>query len=495
MTLGIDLGSSSVKMTVLDTADGKVVAQVQLPEGREMHMAAPRPGWAEQDPENWWELVQRGCRQLLQHDRVAAADIEAIGISYQMHGLVLLDAQGAVLRPSIIWCDSRAVGVGEAAFAALGADYCLGNLLNSPGNFTAAKLRWVQENEPALYARIDRVLLPGDFIAQRLTGRAATTDSGLSEGVFFDFRQHAPAHRLLEHWGIDSGLLAERVPTFGEQGRLSQSAAALTGLRAGTPVTYRAGDQPNNALSLNVLNAGEVATTAGTSGVVYGVTDRIEYDPKSRVNSFAHVNHASGDPRIGVLLCVNGTGILNSWVKDKFGAADYPPMNAAAAATPVGAAGLQMLPFGNGAERMLENRQPKASVHGLDFNQHGRGHVFRAAQEGIAFALAYGFDIMRGMGLDATVVRAGRANMFLSPLFREAFVNTTGTAVELYDTDGAQGAARGAAIGAGIFASATEAFTGLQCLRRLSPEPALREAYATAYADWQALLARQLEQG
>ena len=495
MTLGIDLGSSSVKITVLNTDTGKVAAQVQLPEGREMHMDAPQPGWAEQAPERWWALVQRGCRQLLAVEGIAAEQIAAIGISYQMHGLVLLDAAGEVLRPAIIWCDSRAVALGEAAFGALGADYCLGNLLNSPGNFTAAKLRWVQEHEPEIYDRIDKVLLPGDFIAQRLTGRAATTASGLSEGVFYDFRQAAPADRLLAHWEIDTALLAERVPTFGEQGRVSAAAAALTGLRAGTPVTYRAGDQPNNALSLNVLNAGEVATTAGTSGVVYGVTDRIEYDPKSRVNSFAHVNHTPADPRIGILLCVNGTGILNSWVKNKFGAADYPAMNAAAVETPVGAAGLRMLPFGNGAERMLENRRTGASVHGLDFNQHGRGHVFRAAQEGIAFALAYGFDIMKGMGLEATVVRAGRANLFLSPLFREAFVNTTCTTVELYDTDGAQGAARGAAIGAGIYASPAEAFVGLECLRSIRPQTALQQAYGAAYADWQALLARQLEQG
>ena len=492
MTLGIDIGSSSIKLTLLDTDTGRVVTHAQLPENREMRMAAPQPGWAEQDPERWWTLVQGGCQRLLAHPGVSAEAIKAIGISYQMHGLVLLDKNGKVLRSSIIWCDSRAVEIGEAAFTALGAKYCLGNLLNSPGNFTAAKLRWVQENEPEIYARIATVQLPGDFIAQRLTGDAVTTDSGLSEGVFYNFQKNGPAERLLNHWNIDSDLLAPRVPTFGEQGRVSAAAAKMTGLKTGTPITYRAGDQPNNALSLNVLNAGEVATTAGTSGVVYGVTDRVEYDPKSRVNSFAHVNHGAADPRIGILLCVNGTGILNSWVKNNFGAADYPAMNAEAATTPVGADGLRMLPFGNGAERVLENRRMGASVHGLDFNRHGRGHVFRAAQEGIAFALNYGFEIMKGMGLDPTVVRAGRANMFLSPLFRETFVNTTGTAVELYDTDGAQGAARGAAIGAGIYASAGEAFGGLLCLETIRPTTHLRTQYQSAYANWQALLDRQL---
>ena len=486
MTLGIDLGSSSVKLTLLDTDTGQVVAHTQLPEGREMHMAAPHAGWAEQDPERWWELVQAGCQKLLQADGVKAEAINAIGISYQMHGLVLLDNAGEVLRPAIIWCDSRAVPVGEAAYEALGPDYCLGHLLNSPGNFTAAKLRWVQENELALYARVATVQLPGDFIAQRLTGSAVTTDSGLSEGVFFDFRENGLAGRLLDHWQIDRHLLPPRVPTFGEQGRLSVSAAAKTGLRAGTPVTYRAGDQPNNALSLNVLRPGEVATTAGTSGVVYGVTDRIEYDPQSRVNSFAHVNHRAADPRIGVLLCVNGTGILNSWVKNNFGAVDYAVMNEAAAATPVGAEGLCMLPFGNGAERVLGNRQLGASVFGLNFNRHRRAHVYRAAQEGIAFALNYGFDIMKQMGLRPTVVRAGRANMFLSPLFREAFVNTTGTAVELYDTDGAQGAARAAGVGAGAFPDHGAALASLHRVGAFAPETGteLAAAYADYYARW-----------
>ena len=488
-SLGIDIGSSSIKLALLDIDTGRSAGQVQLPEGREMRMAAPHPGWAEQDPEHWWKLVQTGCRQLLTQTGVSAADVRAVGISYQMHGLVLVDKEGAVLRPSIIWCDSRAVEIGERAFDALGAEYCLGHLLNSPGNFTAAKLRWVQQHEPELYARIHRVLLPGDFIAYRLTDEATTTVSGLSEGMFWDFKNKQPAERLLRHWDIREALLAPRVPTFGAQGRVTPAAAALTGLAAGTPVTYRAGDQPNNALSLNVLEAGEVATTAGTSGVVYGVSDQVNYDPRSRVNSFAHVNHQPDDPRIGVLLCVNGTGILNSWVKRNFGVDDYPTMNKEAAAVPVGSAGLSLLPFGNGAERVLENRQVGARMQGLDFNQHTRGHVFRAAQEGIAFSLAYGFEIMRGMGLNARVVRAGRANLFLSPLFREAFATATNTAVQLYDTDGAQGAARGGALGAGLYASPKEAFAGLTLLDTVEPAATHHGAYAEAYDRWK----RQLE--
>ena len=493
MTLGIDIGSSSIKLSLLDTDTGRMVGAVQLPEGQELTMQAPQPGWAEQDPERWWTLVRQGCQQLMAKHKNTQGGVRAVGISYQMHGLVLIDEAGEVLRPSIIWCDSRAVAIGEAAFAALGADYCLPHLLNSPGNFTAAKLRWVQENEPALYARIHRAFLPGDFIAYRLTGTAATTDSGLSEGTFYDFQTGRPAARLLDHWQLDARLLADRVPTFGKQGRVSQAAAAATGLPVGIPVSYRAGDQPNNALSLNVLNAGEVATTAGTSGVVYGVSDKIEYDPKSRVNSFAHVNHRPADPRIGILLCVNGTGILNSWIKRQFGAVDYPSMNAAAAEVPIGSDGLTVLPFGNGAERVLENRRIGAAIHGLDFNRHRREHLYRAAQEGIAFALAYGFELMRDLGLHARVVRAGRANLFLSPVFREAFVQSTGSPVELYATDGAQGAARGAAIGAGIYASAGEAFGGLRCLATISPDGGKAAAYGEAFGRWKERLVNALD--
>lgn len=488
--LGYDIGSSSIKASLLDLDTGRCVAAAASPQ-TEMAMAVPRPGWAEQGPERWWQEVVQATHQLRAAYGFDAALVAAIGITYQMHGLVLLNQAGQVLRPAIIWCDSRAVAIGNQAFAELGERFCLENFLNSPGNFTASKLKWVRENEPEIYAQIHKVLLPGDYLAYRLTGQMQTTVSGLSEGVFWNFKRQAIAQELLDYYGISADLLPEVVDTFAVQGRLTAAAAGALGLAAGTPISYRAGDQPNNAFSLNVLNAGEVAATAGTSGVVYGINETTTADARSRVNSFVHVNSTRERPKNGVLLCLNGTGSLNSWLRKIVGELPYDQLNALAAQAPVGAEGLLFLPFGNGAERILENRPAAAALHGLQFNVHGRAHVLRAAQEGIVYALNYGMDIMRAAGVRVRTVRAGHANMFLSPVFREAFVNCGNVALELYDTDAAQGAARGAGIGAGLYAGPAEAFHGLARISTVEPTPALQEQYQTAYARWQALLARE----
>ncbi|MFD2719636.1 xylulokinase [Hymenobacter monticola] len=492
--LGYDLGSSSIKAALLDSATGRCVASATSPAGgRELGMDVPQPGWAEQHPERWWQEVVAATQLLRRHFPFAPGEVAAIGITYQMHGLVLVDKEGQVLRPAIIWCDSRAVDLGNQAFSDLGEAYCLENFLNSPGNFTASKLKWVRENEPQVYARIHKALLPGDYLAYRLTGELQTTVSGLSEGVFWNFKRQAVAQELLDYYSLDAALLPTVVDTFAVQGRLHAEASQALGLAAGTPISYRAGDQPNNAFSLNVLNAGEVAATAGTSGVVYGINETLTADPRSRVNSFVHVNSTHAQPKNGVLLCLNGTGILNSWLRRLVGELPYDELNQLAAQAPVGAAGLRFLPFGNGAERVLENRPSAAGLHGLQFNVHGREHVIRAAQEGIVYALTYGLDIMRDMGVRAQRVRAGHANMFLSPVFREAFVNAGNLTLELYDTDAAQGAARAAGLGAGIYASEAEAFAGLRLLSATEPTPALREQYQAAYADWLTLLAPETQ--
>ena len=487
--LGLDLGSSSVKASLLDGATGRVVASAQFPEG-EMAMDAPRPGWAEQDPAAWWDAAVRATRSVMERAGIDGGDVKAVGIAYQMHGLVCLDAEMNVLRPSIIWCDSRAVEIGREAFDSIGPERCLSRLLNSPGNFTATKLAWVKRNEPDLYKDIATVCLPGDYLAAKLTGKVATTVSGLSEGIFWDFQAHEPAGFLLDELGIDAGLLAETVPTFGVQGELTADAAEALGLRAGTPVTYRAGDQPNNALSLNVLEPGEVAATAGTSGVVYGVADKVKYDPQSRINSFAHVNHDEEAIRLGLLLCVNGTGIANAWVRRTLGGElSYGELNALAAEAPAGCDALTFLPFGNGAERMLGNAAPGATLAGLDFNRHGRGHLARAVQEGVAFAFAHGIDILRQTGVDPSVIRAGRANMFLSETFRRTLATAAGVRIELFETDGAAGAARGAGIGAGLYKDAAEAFAALERVGVVEPDGATTQAVGDALERWERHLA------
>lgn len=481
--LGYDIGSSSVKASLVDSQTGRCVASAFYPKS-EAPIIAVKPGWAEQDPALWWDYLKLATADVLASSSVSPGDIKAIGISYQMHGLVCVDKDMNVLRPSIIWCDSRAVQYGQNAFDAMGHEKCLSHLLNSPGNFTASKLAWVKENEPELYSRIHKIMLPGDYIAMKLTGEICTTVSGLSEGILWDFAEDAPAQMLLDCYGIDKGLLAEIKPTFSEQGRVTAAAAAEVGLAEGTPVTYRAGDQPNNALSLNVFNPGEIASTAGTSGVVYGVLGEVDYDPKSRVNTFAHVNHQQDQTRLGVLLCINGTGILNSWMKRNVApeGMTYAEMNELAAKAPIGSAGVCIHPFGNGAERMLENREVGSSIHGVNFNIHSREHLLRAAQEGIVFSFKYGIDIMEDMGMSVKKIHAGHANMFLSPVFRQTLAGVTGAVIELYDTDGSVGAAKGAGMGAGIYKDNNEAFESLEKLEIV--EPSADQAYAEAYENW-----------
>jgi len=484
--LGFDLGSSSVKVSLLDSESGKLAGSATSPKV-EMEMQAVKPGWAEQDPEMWWEHIIKATQELLQSGTVSKDEISAIGISYQMHGLVAVDKNHNVLRPSIIWCDSRASEIGEKAFNSLGQEVCLKKFLNSPGNFTASKLKWVKENEPDLYKKIYKIMLPGDYVAMKLTDDIYTTHSGLSEGIMWNFQNNEIAHELLEHYGISEELIPEALDSFGDHGSLSESAAEKLGLKKGTKVTYRAGDQPNNAFSLNVLNPGEVAATAGTSGVIYGIIDKPDYDEHSRVNTFVHVNHVADESRYGVLLCINGTGILNSWLRKNLGISEsltYEQMNSMAKEVPIGSDGVTILPFGNGTERILVNRDLGAQISGLNFNRHTASHFLRAAQEGIVFSLYYGFQIMESMGMEIQTVRAGHANMFLSPLFREAFVNTTGARLELYDTDGAQGAARGAGVGAGIYKSTSEAFNGLTKIEVIEPTSQKRKQYLEAYQVW-----------
>ncbi len=486
--LGLDIGSSSVKASIVSVETGSAVAQAFFPK-EEMPIIADRAGWAEQDPEEWYINMRKAVAECLAAAKVKAENIEAVGISYQMHGLVVVDKAQRVLRRAIIWCDSRAVPYGQEAVERLGADYCLEHLLNAPGNFTAAKLAWVKANEPELFKQIDKFMLPGDYIAMRLTGEATTTIAGLSEGIFWDFKEGRLSAELLKTYGFEERLVPTIVPTFGIQGWLTPQAAHDLGLLSGTPVCYRSGDQPNNAFSLNVMEPGEVAATGGTSGVVYGVLGTVGSDKRSRVNTFAHVNHTASRTRLGVLLCINGTGILNAWMKRNIApeGIDYGEMNTLAERAPIGAEGLSVIPFGNGAERVLENIDMGASIHGINFNIHSKAHLLRAAQEGIAFSFAYGMEIMREMGMGLKTIKAGHANLFLSPLFRKTLANVTGATIELYSTDGSVGAAKGAGIGCGVYKDSNEAFASLEHYGTEEPS-ADPSAYIAAYERWKSVL-------
>ena len=493
--LGYDIGSSFIKASLLNVDTGKHVASASAPD-REMNMLAEEPGWAEQDPEMWWKQVIQVTQEIIKKQPDSASHIKGIGISYQMHGLVAVDKEYKSLRPSIIWCDSRAVEIGRKAFDRMGHEKTLSHLLNSPGNFTASKLKWVQQNEPEVFDKIHKIMLPGDYIGMKLTGKISTTQSGLSEGILWDFKNEGLAEMVLDHYDLPADLLPEAKPTFAVHGTVEPKVAETLGIKEGIPVAYKAGDQPNNAFSLNVLEPGEVAATAGTSGVIYGVTDKKEYDPKSRVNTFVHVNHTSERPRYGILLCLNGTGILNSWLKRNLPvhATDwtYEEMNSLAEHIEPGSEELFMLPFGNGAERILENKDIGAQVKGLQFNRHSTGHLLRAAQEGVVFALKYGFDIMSQLGMEASIIKAGHANMFLSKIFRQTFVNVTGATLELVDTDGALGAARGAGMGADIYKNKEDAFVGQRVIKRIEPDKEGREKIYEAYESWSDILHREL---
>lgn len=488
--IGYDIGSSSIKAALVDVSTGQAVGIAQHPE-TEMSIRAPHPGWAEQEPESWWDHVCQVTRKLLGQTGTDPSAIRAVGIAYQMHGLVLVDKNRRVLRPSIIWCDSRAVEIGREALQSIGEQRALQCLLNSPGNFTASKLAWVKRNEPQIFEQADKMMLPGDYIALRLSGELATTISGLSEGILWDFKELDVARLVLDQYGLDRGMLPQILPTFSVQGEVTREAAAATGLPAGIPIAYRAGDQPNNALALNVLEPGEVAATGGTSGVVYAVTDQPLFDARSRVNGFAHVNYTPEAPRIGVLMCINGAGIQYSWLKHQVmpGGISYNDMEKMAETIPVGAEGLTILPFGNGAERILDNHDPGAQICGLNFNRHGRAHLVRAALEGIAFAFVYGMGIMKDMGLEANVMRVGNDNLFQSGTFAGTVATLTGSRIEILETTGAVGAARGAGLGAGIYASAAEAFREVRLGGIIEPV-AGDAAYQEAYERWGEVLKR-----
>lgn len=491
--LGYDIGSSSVKASLVEIESGRCVSSAFYPK-TEAPIIAVKPGWAEQNPESWWENLKLATKAIMTEAGVNGSEIKAIGISYQMHGLVCVDKNKEVLRPAIIWCDSRAVPYGEKAFADLGEENCLSHLLNSPGNFTASKLAWVKEHEPQVYEKIYKIMLPGDYIAMRLSDEICTTVSGLSEGMFWDFRNNSLATFLMDYYGFDHSLIPDIKPTFAEQGRVTAKAAEELGLAPGIPITYRGGDQPNNALSLNVFNPGEIASTAGTSGVVYGVNGSVNFDPKSRVNTFAHVNHDNNKTRLGVLLCINGTGILNSWVKRNIApeGISYNEMNILASKAPIGSDGVSILPFGNGAERMLNNKEIGCSIRGLNFNIHSKQHIVRAAQEGIVFSFKYGIDVMEEMGIKVKKIHAGHANMFLSSIFRDTLAGVTGATIELYDTDGSVGAAKGAGMGAGIYKDNKEAFATLEKLDVIEPNRSKAREYADAYQLWKRRLEKSM---
>ncbi|MCL5245514.1 FGGY family carbohydrate kinase [Cellulophaga sp. 20_2_10] len=480
--LGLDIGSSSIKVALVDVETGKSLGVVQEPK-EEMGMFAQKNGWAEQKPNDWWLHICNAITKLKKEYNISRTQIKGIGISYQMHGLVLVDKQGNPLRKSIIWCDSRAVEIGHNAFAEIGEEKCAAHLLNSPANFTASKLKWVKENEPDIYSKIHKFMLPGDYVAYRFSNKINTTISGLSEGIFWDFKNNSVADFLLEYYGIDASLVPDIVDTFGIQSLVDEKGEEESGIAAGTPIYYRAGDQPNNALSLNVFNPGEVAATGGTSGVVYAVTDNLSGKESTRVNNFAHVNYSKENKRIGKLLNINGAGIQYRWLLNNLAVDSYEEMNNLASEISVGSDGVCLIPFGNGAERMLNNKEIGTRIVNMNLNNHHKGHMCRAALEGIAFSFVYGMEILKSDGIQPSVIRAGNDNLFRSEIFANTVATLIQQEIEIYNTTGAIGAARAANLHKGDFQAFGKAIMDNDHVMTFMPFKD-QKPYLEAYANW-----------
>ena len=480
--IGFDIGSSSVKVALVDAVTGKKIIALHEPQ-EEMAITSLQSDWAEQDPNSWWEYVCKATKRLIKEANIPPKEISGIGISYQMHGLVVVDESGKPLRDSIIWCDSRAIDIGNKAFENIGEEKCASNLLNSPGNFTASKLKWVKDNEPELYEKIYKYMLPGDYIAYRLTGEMNTTKNGLSEGILWDYKEDKVAGWLLDYYGINPSLTPTIVQNFSNQGEVDQKGSQESGIPFGTPVIYRAGDQPNNALSLNILKPGEVAATGGTSGVIYAVTDILKSKESSRINNFAHVNYSPETTNVGKLLCINGAGIMYRWLRNNIGEESYEAMNKRASKVAVGSDGVAVIPFGNGAERMLNSMNIGTHFINLNLNRHTSSHLCRAALEGIAFSFVYGMEILKDDNAKINVIRAGNDNLFRSEIFSNTVATLIGHEIEIYNTTGSVGAARACGLTDGDFEKFGNNITKNDHVMTFMPLKN-KEPYKMAYQHW-----------
>ena len=447
--IGLDIGTSFVKVALTEINSGKAIDLISYPE-KEQDIISIKNGWAEQDPNVWWQNSCEAIRLLINRNNINPVNIKGVGVSYQMHGLVMVDSSGKCLRNSIIWCDDRAVDIGKKAYYDLGNQFCVENLLNSPANFTASKLKWIKDNESELFSKIYKIMLPGDYIAYKLSGKINTTKSGLSEGIFWDYKKDKISTELLNYYGIKESIFPEIVPSFGYQCCVDEKGANDTGLTPNTPINYRAGDQPNNALSLNVLTPGQIAATAGTSGVIYAVSSNILTSESERINNFIHVSN-DDNLIIGKLLCINGAGIQYSKLKNDLNIESYDEMNEMSNIPPVGSSNLIYLPFGNGSERMLNNKNIGSKLINFDQNVHEDSFVIRSTLEGIAFAFVYGMQILIKDGVKPVNIRAGNDNLFRSNVFGETIATLLNLNIEIYETTGAIGASRAVDLHLGDF--------------------------------------------
>lgn len=437
--LGIDVGTGGTRAIIIDGA-GQIVASETI---EHIPFASPQTGWAEQDPDDWWRASVAAIRAVLSHNNITHDSIAAIGLSGQMHGAVLLDADDKLLRPSIIWCDQRSEAQCQQLTEQIGASRLI-ELTCNPAltGFTLPKILWVKDNEPEHWRRMRSVLLPKDYIRLRLTGDKAIDVADASGTLLLDVSARQWSREMLDAAGINDSVLPRLFESPEITGTVSQAAAELTGLRAGTPVVAGAGDQAAGAVGMGIVKPGSVSATIGTSGVVFAATNNPALDPKGRVHTFCHAI----PNRWHVMGVTQGAGLSLRWFRDQFGFASYDQLTAEAADVPAGANNLLWAPYLMGERTPHLDPNARAALVGLTAS-HTRAHVVRAILEGVAFSLRDSLEIFRDMNVPVESIRLGGGGA-RSKLWRQIQADVYAHAVDIVQAE--EGAAYGAALLAGV---------------------------------------------
>jgi xylulokinase len=444
-TLGIDVGTSGTRAVIVGD-DGAVLAS-----GTEEHanFASPQPGWAEQDPRDWWRAAALAVQKALKASGLKADSVAAVGFSGQMHGAVLLDEKDEVIRPALIWCDQRTEAQSRELERTFGLDRLIQLTSNPPlTNFTLTKLLWVREHEPESWQRVRKIMLPKDYVRLRLTGESAIDVADASGTLMLDVAHRTWSLEVLSKTGIDLNLLPKLFESQEVCGRLSGAGATATGLCVGTQVVAGAGDQAAGAVGMGITRAGVVSATIGTSGVVFAATDRPSLDPKGRLHTFCHAIPG----RWHVMGVTQAAGLSLRWLRDRIGAgADdgrepYERMSAEAAAAPAGSEGAFWAPYLMGERTPHLDPSARAAFVGLSAS-HTRAHLIRAVLEGVAYSLKDTFSIFGEIHVPVERIRLGGGGA-RSPLWQQIQADVYGHEVEILKAE--EGAAYGAAILAGV---------------------------------------------
>ncbi len=481
-SLGIDVGTTSSRALLID-ARGGVRGSFSAPH-QEMQMA--RPLWAEQHPDDWWSATQIAIQGVVRASAVDAKSIVSIGLTGQMHGLVLLDSADKVIRPALIWCDQRSQQQVDFIVGKLGAAAILKATANPMlTGWTLPKLLWIRDYEPEQFARVRKVLLPKDYIRFKLTGEFATDVSDASGTGMFDVVHRRWSEAVVSGLNLDPSILPTAVESSTVTGKVTATAAQITGLSEGTPVVGGAGDQAASAIGNGIVTPGTMSCTLGTSGVVFAYLDKPAYDPQGRVHTFCHAL-----PNVWHVMGVTqGAGLSLQWFRNRFAPqAQYDDLTAEAALAPAGSHGLFWLPYLMGERTPHLDALARACWIGLTA-KHSRADLTRSVLEGVSYSLNDGLQIIRGLGADPAVIRLSGGGA-RSPFWHQLFADIFNVYVAVLETQ--EGSAYGAALlalgGTGEYGSVRELVNAaIHEVSGRQPEPASAEAYAKRYAVYRSL--------